>query len=122
MGRGQTGTGKSALLSHMARQIMNGGKGLIVMETEGNLLDSVLGYVPRERVDDVVVLDLSDRLVPADFDPLDQGDPHAAIDDLIGLFEHLYGRESIWAPEYIDHGLQTLLRSAATASLAWCRC
>lgn len=111
---GATGSGKSALAAHMARQIMEMGYGLIVMETEGNLYDAVLNYVPKERIEDVVLLDVSDRNHPVGFNVLDQGNPLNVIDQVIDLFNHKFGG-SIWAEEYIYHGLRTLAATEGTS-------
>lgn len=104
---GRNGVGKSALMANMAKQIMAAGNGLILMETEGNLYDSVLNYVPRERVDDVILLDFNDPFHVAGFNVLDQGKPDIVIDELIELFEHQYGG-GVWSDEYIYNGLKTL--------------
>lgn len=110
---GSTGVGKSVLLGHMARQIMEHGFGLILMETEGNLYQSVLDYVPTNRVQDVVLLDVNDRMHPVGFNVLDQGNPMAVIDQIIDLFMHRFGKDGmgVWAQEYIYHGLRTIAAS-----------
>jgi hypothetical protein len=104
---GSTGVGKTNVLALMARQIMNAGHGLVVIETEGNLYQSVLDYVPSHRADDLVLLDVSDTQHPVGFNVLDQGDPLTVIDQLIELLSHKYG-ESLWLEEYVYHGLRTM--------------
>jgi hypothetical protein len=104
---GETGTGKSVLLGHVGRQVMNAGYGLIVMEAAGNLYRAVLDYVPRHRIDDVILLDLSDRQYPVAFNILDQGSSDTVIDEIMDLFAHRYGM-GVWSDEYILHGMRTL--------------
>lgn len=104
---GGTGTGKTNLLALMARQIMNDGYGLIMIETEGNLYQSIIDYVPAHRADDLVLLDVSDTQHPVGFNVLDQGNPLTVIDQLIDLLSHKYG-ESLWLEEYVYHGLRTM--------------
>ena len=58
---GSNGTGKSSLLASMARDVMEAGHGLILMETEGNLYQSVLDYIPKDRIDDVVLCNVEDQ-------------------------------------------------------------
>lgn len=104
---GRTGVGKSALMANMAKQMMAAGSGLVLMETEGNLYDNVLNYVPADRVNDVILMDFSDPVNIVGFNVLDQGNPDVVIDELIELFEHQYGG-GVWSDEYIYNGLKTL--------------
>ena len=52
---GQTGTGKSYLMLNMAVQDMQAGKGLAIIDPHGELVEKVLGLVPPNRIDDVIV-------------------------------------------------------------------
>jgi hypothetical protein len=63
---GTTGTGKSTLLRNMIYQDMKPGKheGLCLLDPHGDLIDDVLGLVPNDRIDDVIL-----------FDPMDTDDP-----------------------------------------------
>lgn len=112
---GKTGVGKSVLLAHMAKQIMEAGYGVILIETEGNLYQSVLDYIPKERADEVVLLDVSDTQHPVGFNVLDQSD--SVVDQIIDLFVHKFGKDGmgIWAQEYIYHGLRTLAATPNTS-------
>lgn len=112
---GKTGVGKSVLMAHMARQMMEAGHGLIVMETEGNLYQAVLDYVPKSRVDDVILMDISDQQHPVGFNVLDQGHQATIIDEILELFQHKYGKDGmgIWSQEYIYHGLRTIAEHPA---------
>ena len=57
---GRTGSGKSTLLLNMIIQDMLNGLGLCVIDPKGDLVDGVLKYVPAERINDVVLIDLTD--------------------------------------------------------------
>lgn len=57
---GQTGTGKSSIMQVMARQDMKNGDGMCVIDPHGSLVEDLLPFVPKERVDDVIVFDPSD--------------------------------------------------------------
>lgn len=113
---GATGTGKSVTLAHMARQAMQAEHGVILIETEGNLYNAVLNYVPKERVQDVILLDVSDYQHPVGWNPLDQGHPFGVIDQIMDLFIYKFGNMGVWAQEYLYHGLRTL---AATPGLSF---
>lgn len=56
---GKSGSGKSALLSYMARQDIIAGKGVCIIDPHGDLVEDVLTYVPKERAKDVIFFDPS---------------------------------------------------------------
>jgi siroheme synthase (precorrin-2 oxidase/ferrochelatase) len=51
----------------MARQAINDGKGVIVMEPHGKLVDEIAQLVPEERQKDVLYFDFSDSEYPVPF-------------------------------------------------------
>lgn len=57
---GQTGTGKSSILQVMARQDMQNGDGMCIVDPHGSLVEDLLPYVPKERVDDVIIFNPAD--------------------------------------------------------------
>jgi hypothetical protein len=57
---GQTGTGKSTLLSSMIIEDMRAGRGLAVIDPHGDLYHELLRHVPPSREKDLVLLDPSD--------------------------------------------------------------
>ena len=61
---GQTGTGKSTLLEHMILQDIQAGIGIGVIDPHGDLVDDILGKVPYERIQDVILFDLLDEKRP----------------------------------------------------------
>ncbi len=58
---GASGTGKSTLLFNLIRQDIENGEGLGVLDPHGDLIEQILGIIPAHRIDDVVLLDLSDE-------------------------------------------------------------
>jgi hypothetical protein len=63
---GTTGTGKTTLLRNLAVEDMwnNPGEGLCVLDPHGDLTDELLGWVPPNRVGDVVYLNPMDMERP----------------------------------------------------------
>jgi hypothetical protein len=61
---GASGTGKSTLLLRMIMQDIEGGNGLAVLDPHGDLIEQILGRIPAERIDDVVLFDPSDEELP----------------------------------------------------------
>lgn len=61
---GQTGTGKSSILSVMMRQDVRAGRGLAVMDPHGDLVKDILNFIPKNRADDLVYFDPGDLSRP----------------------------------------------------------
>jgi len=68
---GKSGSGKSALLSFMARQDIRNGEGVCVVDPHGDLVEDILDYIPKERVKDVIIFDPSDQERPMGLNMLD---------------------------------------------------
>jgi len=101
---GKSGSGKSALLSYMARQDVWNGDGVCVIDPHGDLVEDILSFVPKERVKDVVIFDPADQERPMGLNMLDAR--NSAEIDLISsqatsIFIKLFGDE-IFGPR-IQH-------------------
>jgi len=92
---GQTGTGKSTLMLHMVLDDIRRGQGVAVLDPHGTLIEDVLLRYPKERRDDLVILDVTDVEHPVGFNILriEESDPHkyVALRDLLidELFTYL---------------------------------
>jgi len=66
---GASGSGKTNLLFNLLRQDIEAGAGFALLDPHGDLVDKVLGIIPAERVEDVVLLDPSDEqfIIPFNF-------------------------------------------------------
>ena len=58
---GASGTGKSTLLFNLIRQDIENGEGVAVLDPHGDLIDRILGIIPANRINDVVLVDPSDE-------------------------------------------------------------
>lgn len=101
---GKSGTGKSALLSFMARQDIQNGEGVCVIDPHGDLIEDIMNYIPKERAADVVIFDPSDQDRPMGLNILEAKTP--AEMDLVAtqateIFIKLFGDE-IFGPR-IQH-------------------
>jgi len=89
---GATGTGKSTLVLSMVAQDMQLGNGLAVLDPHGDLIEAILAYVPKERINDVIVIDPSDGEYPVGFNILSA---HSEVEkdilssDLVAAFKRL---------------------------------
>lgn len=105
---GTNGSGKTTVMSNMARQAMEDGHGAIVLDPKGDLFTAIIDNVPPHRYDDVIVIDFTDGARPVGFNVLEQGDHHTVIDELVDLFEHKYGDKGVYFRQLMYHGLQTI--------------
>lgn len=101
---GKSGTGKSVLLSYMARQDIWNGDGVCVVDPHGDLIEDILNFVPKERARDVIVFDPSNRDRPMGLNILeaktDEEKDRASL-DATQIFIKLFGDE-IFGPR-IQH-------------------
>lgn len=63
---GMTGYGKSTLMHSMAYQDIKNGAGVCVIDPKGDLVKELCGWIPKERVEHTVYLDL-ETPIPLDF-------------------------------------------------------
>lgn len=112
---GQTGTGKSTLLREMIRQDIESGEGVAVIDPHGELIDHVLSYVPKSRVDDVVLFEPFDMERPMGLNMLEYETPEQkdfAVQEMIAIFYKLF------PPEIIGPMFEHYMRNAMLALMA----
>lgn len=68
---GQSGTGKSTLLENIVLQDILDGRGVIVIDPYGNLIRQILGKIPFDRAEDVILFDPADNERPLGLNPLE---------------------------------------------------
>src|ERR1035437_8641620 len=86
---GKTRYGKSTLLHALIYQDMRNGEGLCVIDAKGDLIPSLLHWVPGYRKQDVILLDL-DHPIPMDFMACrDQKQRTTLVSDIIQIFKRL---------------------------------
>ncbi|MEO0160382.1 MAG: type IV secretion system DNA-binding domain-containing protein [candidate division WOR-3 bacterium] len=68
---GQTGTGKTTLITTMVLDAIRNGKGVCLIDPHGDLFNQVLGKIPDDRIDDVVLFDPNDTNFPIAFNFLE---------------------------------------------------
>lgn len=89
---GPTGTGKSVTLMNLALQDMRSGRGVVVIEPKGDLVNDLLARMPAERESDLVVFDPFNQDGVVGLNPLAGSDPpELRADRLYGIFHDLFG-------------------------------
>jgi hypothetical protein len=106
---GKTGVGKSTLLANMIINDLKHDEGLAVIDPHGDLVETVLDYIPRRRINDTVVLDPSDPEAVVQLNLFDGGSVvHRELiaSGLVAMFHKLYGHS--WGPR-LEHILRNAL-------------
>ncbi|MGH2878759.1 MAG: type IV secretory system conjugative DNA transfer family protein [Solirubrobacteraceae bacterium] len=116
---GPTGTGKTNLIKHLVSDDLHAGRGLAVIETNGDLVKELCDLIPPERVNDVVLLDPTDRRYAVGFNPFaNTSDPSLVADHIGELFQRLWS--AYWGPrtaQLAHMGLLTLARRPGSTLL-----
>ena len=100
---GKSGVGKSKLLELLIRQDITYGHGLCLIDPHGDELEAILDYIPKERIEDVCIIDPTDVNFPASFNPLANIDPmfkFQLTQGLIEVFQKQFGAN--WTPR-LEH-------------------
>ena len=111
---GKTGTGKSTLLANMVINDLKKNEGMCVIDPHGDLVETILNYIPSHRINDVVYFNPADptRTVQINlFEGENVEHRELIASGIISVFKKLYGYS--WGPrlEYIlRNSLLTLLK------------
>lgn len=90
---GKTGMGKSTLLENMAAQDIEGGEGMCFIDPHGSAIETLLDYVPQDRVNDVVYFAPFDSDYPISFNVMEDVDPdkrHLVASGLMSTFKKIW--------------------------------
>jgi hypothetical protein len=112
---GQTGVGKSALLSEMIRQDIEQGRGVAVIDPHGELIEATLANIPKQRAEDVVLFEPFDLDRPIGLNMLEYDTPEQkdfAVQEMIAIFYKLF------PPEIIGPMFEHYMRNAMLALMA----
>lgn len=102
---GQTGTGKSTILTTMMQHDMAHGNGFTLIDPHGDLAEGCLKYFPKERIDDLIYRDAGNTDLPLGFNFLvakDEREMDLVTNDAVDMFVQLYGHE-IFGPRIQDY-------------------
>jgi type IV secretory pathway TraG/TraD family ATPase VirD4 len=100
---GKTGVGKSTLLLNMAIDDINSGKGIGIIDPHGDLSESILDYIPNERIKDVIYFNGCDTSYPIAFNPLYNIIPeerHLVASNIVSTLKRIWAES--WGPR-LEH-------------------
>lgn len=61
---GGTGNGKTTMIQYSMVQDIRAGKGVAILDPHGDLAETLLRYIPEERIDDVIYMNPDDLMYP----------------------------------------------------------
>jgi energy-coupling factor transporter ATP-binding protein EcfA2 len=96
---GKSGSGKSTLLQNMAIDDIEKNNGLCVVDPHGDLSESLLDYIPHDRIDDVIYFNPADTEFPIAFNPLRNVHPEfyeLTVSGLLSMFQNIWSDH--WGP------------------------
>jgi len=108
---GKSGSGKSETIAQYAIQDIEAGHGVGVLDPHGDLIDRILGNIPRSRVDDVILFSPSDLERPMGLNMLEAKDPSMkdfAAQEMVAIFYKLFPPEMI-GPMFEHHMRNVML-------------
>lgn len=118
---GKSGTGKSTLLLNMAIQDIKNGNGCCIIDPHGDVAETLLSYIPEDRINDVLYFNPADTEHPIAYNPLRHVHPKyrdLVASGLISTFKKIW--KDSWGPRMehilrfslltlLDYGEGTLL-------------
>jgi len=94
---GGTGNGKTTMMEYGIVQDIRNGKGVAVVDPHGDLAEKLLGYIPEDRIKDVIYFNPSDLKFPIGL-------------NLLELPEGLEGDELLDARDFITEAIISIMR------------
>lgn len=118
---GTSGTGKSTFLFNLILQDIEGGAGVAVLDPHGDLVEKLLGVIPRNRIEDIVLLDPADEEYSVGFNILSA---HSELErnllssDLVSVFQRLSGSWGDQMASVLNNAILAFLESSRGGTLA----
>ncbi len=117
---GQTGTGKSNFLANMILGDIRRGKGVAVIDPHGDLVEDILGAVPPERQEEVILFDPGNLKMPVGLNMLEYDfskpeEKTSIVNEMLQIFDKLYDLKTTGGPmfeQYMRNALLLLMEDA----------
>lgn len=118
---GKTGTGKSTLIANMVIDDLKKGRGVAVIDPHGDLCETVLNYIPKNRINETIYFNPADRDYPIVINPLEVNTKEEAelvVSGLMSIFTKVWA--NVWSArmEYILRNSLLSLTEIPNSTLA----
>ena len=117
---GATGSGKSVTLLNLILADIQAGRSVLVIDPKADLVNTVLSRIPKEREDEVVIIDPS-AAAPVGFNPMayNSHNPELIADAIYAVFQEIFKDNfGIRTKDVLTAALLTLTKTEG-ASLLW---
>jgi RecA/RadA recombinase len=118
---GPSGSGKTTLALSLIIQDISAGRGVVVIEPKGDLIEDVLKHIPPERIDQVVLIDPSDtgsRVVGINPMAPAGRSPELVADQLANVFRHFFSSDAPRTFDILSSAFLTLARTGGMTMAA----
>ncbi len=117
---GKTGTGKSTLIANMAIDDLKKDRGIAVIDPHGDLCETILDYIPKHRINDVIYFNPADKDYPIVINPLEVTNKEEAelvVSGLMSIFTKIWA--NVWSArmEYILRNAMLTLTQVENSTL-----
>ncbi len=111
---GQTGTGKSTLLKNIFIDDVNNGKGICFIDPHGDTAEQLLGYIPENRIDDVIYFNPGDPRYSFGLNMLDWNRKYPfqksfVTNEMLEIFDKLYDLKTVGGPVFEQYFRNAML-------------
>lgn len=121
---GQTGSGKSTIMFHMAKDDINKGRGMAILDPHGDLAEDVLNTVPDNRINDCIYFNPFDVAYPIGLNLLEltaglEGDEleqekELVCESVISVFRRVFNKDDNSDSHRIEYILRNAIYTAFT--------
>ena len=114
---GQTGTGKTNLLTNMIKQDIKRGDGCCFIDPHGDVAENILAHIPENRYSDVIYFDPAHTERPMGLNMLEYDDDYPeqktfVVNEMLSIFDKLFNLEATGGPmfeQYFRNGAMLAL-------------
>ena len=117
---GASGVGKSTFLYNLIHEDIVNGRGVAVFDPHGDLIQKILGSIPEERIEDVVLLDPSDEEYSVGFNILSAEsdlEKNFLASDLVAIFQRLSTSWGDQMNSVLNNAILAFLESSKSGTL-----
>ncbi len=121
---GQTGSGKSTAIYHMAKGDIQKGRGVAVIDPHGDLAEDLLATVPEERINDVIYFNPFDIAHPIGINLLElppgltedelELEKEFACESIVSIFRRIFNKGENTDAHRIEYILRNTIHTAFT--------
>lgn len=102
---GQTGTGKTTLMTNLITQDIQNGEGVCMIDPHGSDIETVLSSIPQERYEDVIYFDPSQTARPMALNMLEFDERYPeqktfVVNEMLGIFNKLFDMKTAGGPMF----------------------